>query len=83
MVILLQYRETQFKRPTSAVNYRCICILGLLYLAAEWLYLALYSVSPIMYQRSKARWLQIANKKFHGFLYIGKLIIHKFLHKNS
>ena len=83
MVILLQCRVAQFKWPTSAFGYRHICILGLLYLAPEWLYLALYSVSPIVYQRSKARRLQIANKKIHGFLYISKLIIHKFLHKNS
>ena len=83
MVILLQYRETQFKRPTSAVNYRYVYILGLLYLSPERLYFALYSVSPIAYQCSKARRLQIVNKKFHGFLYISKLIIHKFLHKNS
>lgn len=83
MVILLQYREAQFKRPTSAANYRYVYILGLLYLFSKWLYLALYGVSLIVYQCSKARWLQIANKKFHGFLYIGELIIHKFLHKNS
>lgn len=83
MVILLQYRKTQFKRPTSTANYRYIHILGLLYLASERLYLPLYSVPPIVCWSSKARWLQIANKKFHGFLYIGKLIIHKFLHKNS
>ena len=83
MVILLQYPKTQFKRPTSAVNCRYIPTLGLLHLVSKWLYLALYNVSPIVYQRSKARWLQIANKKFHDFLYIGKLIIHKFLHKNS
>ena len=83
MVILLQYRETQFKRPTSAFNYRHICILDLLYLASEGLYFALYSVSLIVCWSSKARRLQIANKKFHDFLYISKLIIHKFLHKNS
>ena len=83
MVILLQYRKTQFKRPTSAFNYRCIYILGLLYLVSKRPYFALYSVPPIVYRSSKARWLQIENKKFHDFLYNLKLIIHKFLHKNS